>query len=331
VKVNLPDALATQLLIEALDSLATHPIQSAAAFRNLVLSDMAIMAINPMIDINDTAMAVAQDMFDGMRRAVKDGRMIDFGFVPNATIKAESLRARDAFEGGDLVHPYDEWVGVMAWEGGFNAYCVSQPPDKDGVVSVIEMYGVRLPPVDVLLLYDVSRIEIRDGQTYTQLAPLNYPDELDTKALRDGFDLGRVANTLDPLVTMLRLLADASIPISRFTAPPALNKARARKGKPPIPDHSIVHCHDYVSQLKAHGSRTQGVGAGHHASPVAHWRRSHLRHLSDERVVKVRSSRVNWREPAELHRLFSIVQRGDTQHEKRRSTTSTTVTDHADR
>jgi hypothetical protein len=103
---------------------------------------------------------------------------------------------------------------------------------------------------------------------------------------------------------MLRLLADASIPITYREAPERLNKARVKQGKTPIPAHTTVHTHDYVTSF-SHRSTVRGPSkGGHHASPIAHWRREHFRHLADGRVIPVKSSKVNWRDHEELHRMF---------------------------
>jgi hypothetical protein len=112
----------------------------------------------------------------------------------------------------------------------------------------------------------------------------------------------RGANCLDPMVTMLRLLADASVPIVDKPAPVRLNKARTKRGQWQIPAHTAVLTKDYVTAFRAaHSGHSE---KGTHASPVAHWRRAHKRILADGRVVPVRSSKVNWRDSAELHRLL---------------------------
>jgi hypothetical protein len=296
-----------EILLELLDNLPTRRVASAAAFRNLAIGANGHRLVNPLlIDSGERARLDFEKIAQEVETTVKQGRMIDFGYVPNAVIKAESTRARDAFEAGELIHPYEDgWVGTMAWEGGFNGYYVS-PAVGPGELVVVELYGTKAPTGhDILLFYDAVGIRPVPGKTLLSPYPmphrLNAFDELQSERMR-------ASNSLDPLVTMLRMLADASIPISRFEPPTKLNKAHAKAGKPLIPSHAIVHTNDYVSQLTARSSRrTAGDGTGRHASPVAHWRRSHLRHLSNERVVKVRSSKVNWRDHEEIHRLFTKV------------------------
>jgi hypothetical protein len=90
-----------------------------------------------------------------------------------------------------------------------------------------------------------------------------------------------------------------------------LNKARAKKGLTEIPSHTMVQTRDYVTAFR-HGQSHHEKGK--HASPIAHWRRAHKRQLASGLIVPVRSSKVNWREAEEMHRLFYRVPRS--KHEK---------------
>lgn len=296
---------AEEILIDILDNLATRALRSAAAFRNVLLGG-GFIAVNPLLEVASDARPFFERYIHALQVAVWEGRMLDFGHIPNAVIKAESTRARQAFEAGELLQPYDEagWLGVTSWEGGYNGYFVQPQPDNG--VLVLEMYGVRTPDgPDLVLLYDAVVIRPKPGNT--TLLPFPMATHLPAQHTMQS-DQMRASNSLDPLATMLRFLADASVPVTQFTPDAKLNRARAKSGKLPLPSHSVVHTGDYVSQIAARASgRTQGDGTGRHASPTAHWRRSHLRHLPGDRVVKVRSSKVNWRSGEEMHRLFSKV------------------------
>jgi hypothetical protein len=301
--------MAERLLLEILDHLADRPLKTASVFRNAVVGDASIVAVNPMLVISKLAETALHTMVADIQDTVREGRMIDFGRVPNAVIKAESTRSREMFEAGELLHPYPEgWLGVTWWEGGCNGYYVRPSSRGPGDVMVAELYGVATSVGDAVMLYDTVHVQVHGiGDTKVTPAPMHMSQGWNGDEKK--FVIGRAANSLDPLVTMLRLLADASVPVERVVAPEKLNRARVKAGKSPIPDHSVVHAHDYISQLTAHASRrTAGDGTGRHASPVAHWRRSHQRHLSSGRVVQVRSSKVNWRDHAEIHRLFSRVE-----------------------
>jgi hypothetical protein len=298
--------IATEIIVEIFQHLADWPIKSTEAFRNCILGE-GLLAFNPLLDIHEEhEVEYVKSM---IRRTVAEGRMIDFGFIPNDVLKPESVRSRHMFELGEFTHPYDDWVAIASWEGGLNAYHISPHPSYAGYILVIEMYGVHLPGLgDATLIYDLVAINVI-GLDNTIVAPYasRYPNgEMET----DVEMRARGANSLDPLVTFLRILADASIPIEHREAPERLNRARAKAGKWAIPGHTIVHTKDYVSQFtSAPGTRGSASG-GTHASPIAHWRRSHLRHLSDGKVVQVRASKINWRDTEELHRLFYRIDKG---------------------
>jgi hypothetical protein len=71
-------------------------------------------------------------------------------------------------------------------------------------------------------------------------------------------------------------------------APMKLNKQRARQGRCPIGTR-------YAVKVKLGASHAYGGSkGGTHASPAAHWRRAHPRHLSDGRVVPVKECRVGF-------------------------------------
>jgi len=303
---------ALKIIKLALEHLADWPMRSAEAFRNAILGD-GMLAINPLLDIS--ADKDVEFLREVLRRTVAEGRMIDFGFIPNEIIKTESLRSRLMFESNEFQHPYPTWLATTSWEGGFNGYFISAPGDPldpatpmgwkwKGATLVVELYGVSIPGVgDVVILYDMVSIKVYGpDQTRVSPATMRVPPGLDTSELTLA---GRGANSLDPLVTMLRLLADASIQIVDKPAPEKLNKARARQGKHPIPGYTVVATKDYVAEFnQSHRTASRIDRGGHHASPVPHWRRAHHRHLADGRVVTVKSSKVNWRDSDELHRMF---------------------------
>lgn len=64
--------------------------------------------------------------------------------------------------------------------------------------------------------------------------------------------------------------------------PPALNKKRASKGLAPLPEHRVVRIvpERFTYEHDAAGKRT-------HRSPRLHWRRSHLRHYADGKVIVI--------------------------------------------
>lgn len=296
----MPQDQARQFVVDLVTHLADWPIKTAAGFRNAIVGKNSVIAINPLLGIEKEDDV---NFLTGiLRRTVTEGRMIDFGFLPNELIKRESNRSRDLFESGELLHPYESWIGVTSWEGGMNGYYFSPHPYEPEKTLCVELYGVSMPNVtDAILVYDIVSIEIV-GPGNTIFYPANYvvPQSMDD-------NMARAANSVDPLCTMLRILADASIPVVDHPEPVKLNRARAKRGEAPIPAHTEVLTKDYVALYKAAVVEHIARG-GTHASPMAHWRRAHMRHLSSGRVVPVRSTKVNWRDNEELHRLFYRVQ-----------------------
>lgn len=292
----MPQDLARELLVIALEHLAEWPIKTPERFRNAVLGN-GFFAVNPLlVGIDEDQAAFLKRM---IQRAIQEGCMIDFGFIPNEIIKSESVRARTAFESGELIHPYDAWIGLSIWEGGSNGYLISQHPVYPDETLVLELYGVAIPGVgDAVILYDIVSIKIA-GPLNTVMSPHRMKIEQTEKELQQ-----RASNALDPMVTMLRLLADASIPVTRIEQPERLNRVRVKQGKFAIPEHVVVYVKDYVTAFQ-HSPVAKGSSkGGTHASPTAHWRKSHMRHLATGKVVKVRSTKVNWRDQEEMHRLF---------------------------
>lgn len=291
----MPQKEATQVLIHVMEHLAECPIRTAEGFRNAVLNGS--FCVNPVLGFQE--LADVQPLRNTMINAVSEGRMIDFGFIPNQVIKVEAVRSRPMFEAGEFDQPYETWLGVSRWEGGMNGYLFMSDPEFPGKVVSVELYGVQMPVLnDVILLYDIITLDI--SPEGSRVIPIKF-----TVPQSDEQLMARGANSHDPLVTMLRLLADASIPVIDRPAPERLNKARAKQGKHLIPAHTEVVTRDYVAAFDAVAAVRRGAGkGGHHASPIAHWRRSHHRHLSSGKVVPVRSSKVNWRDSDDLRRLF---------------------------
>ena len=266
-----------------------------------IFVDQKIRMINPVLSIE-----TAQDadwLFDLVAETVMQGRMIDFGHLPNDVLKEVSPANRQAFEAGEFTHPYESWVGCHRWEGGFSAYWFGPHPGDHEATCAIEMYGVSLPEAPIatadaaLVIYDIVSMKMTPEGMRCWAFPLR-------PACDDIPEMGRIANSLDPLVVMLTLLHDASVPVTHSYAPVKLNRQRAKGGKAAIPARTVVHTEGYVTAWRAAGAARKPAQGGHHASPIAHTRRAHQRLLASGRVVPVRSSKVNWRDHEEVRRMF---------------------------
>ena len=302
----------TEIILQAYQHLAPWRIKSVPAFRNVLLGEGGMIA-SPVIDFGSNE--IITSLIKTLRKTVAEGRLIDFGHIGNDVIKTESLRSREAFEAHELIMPFDSWVALSSWEGGHCAYFYIRPSWDENVIIATEIYGLSIPDLgnlcrahDTFLLYDQIVVTV-EGPGKTVVRPMPLADERLQPGVTD-FAL-RGSNVLDPLVTFLRFLNDASCPVTKVPAPDKLNKARAKNGKQPIPAHYTVPAHDYITHLRAQEATSRilqtGRQGGTHASPVPHYRRSHKRHLRTGEVIDVRSSKVNFRSVDEMHRLFYTV------------------------
>jgi hypothetical protein len=90
------------------------------------------------------------------------------------------------------------------------------------------------------------------------------------------------------IIYLLLMLVSKTSEINAVEAPAKLNKARAKKDKPPIPPHRVV---SIIPRNIAKAMRADGLNAGAgrvRASPRLHWRRSHLRHVGEKVIVIAR-------------------------------------------
>lgn len=307
-----PKHVANNLIVDVLTyGLNDWALPSAAAFRNTVLAyerrgpgDFAGMMVNPILDITEAKQI--EFIVTQMATCIRNGAMIDFGFIPNEIIKRDSTRFRPDFEAGELAHPYPVWLAISRWEGGLCGYFIITVKDDGSEAVVVETYGVRVPerqhvPAhDSIVINDIISIKV-NGIDDTDVVPFPSREGMSVEHMQM-----RGANALDPLVTMLAMLANAGIPISHIAAPEKLNKARVKQGKAPIPPHTVVETAGYVTVVTrdAAVARLKAHQGGTHASPIAHSRRGHERRLASGVVIPVRATRVNWREAAEVKRMF---------------------------
>ena len=292
----MPNAEALQVVLDLYENIVDHPIRTAESFRNTAMGE-GMFAISPLLDIKEKFQV---DFLLGiLRKTIREGRMIDFGFLPNKVIKETSWATREVYTAGELQHPYEDWLAVSAWEGGMCGYYFA-PFLQPNRILAVELYGIAPPgKTPAVVINDIVSLE-SVGEDI-RISPWPMIDRM-RESSKDMQDRG--GNLIDPLVTFLRLLSDASVPITDHPAPEKLNKRRIIQGKFPIPAHTRVETHNYVSLVQGHAPGHSPARGGHHASPIPHWRRAHQRHLQTGRVVPVRSSKVNWREQEELHRLF---------------------------
>lgn len=141
---------------------------------------------------------------------------------------------------------------------------------------------VALPP---LMLFTVTPDPTRPKQWATIWAPTIWNTGRALEAIKARFqvDGGLIAECMDPVMAMLMYLNTTGVISEKVPASVALNKARVKKGRFPIPERHIVRIDPRV--LGAGG----GSGDGHHKSPRAHYRRGHIRRLDNGRTTWVKA------------------------------------------
>lgn len=92
-------------------------------------------------------------------------------------------------------------------------------------------------------------------------------------------------------------------------APGRLNAKRIKQGRPPVPErHTITIRKDIIRTF----SRERSGGPGSHASPIMHWRRGHLRHLTNGKILKIAPTVVNAQDSAKPVIKQYIIKKGGT-------------------
>lgn len=239
------------------------------------------------------------------RRAVTMGRMIDAGHIPNAVIRSESKRAGRLLAAGHIGMPFSEpWVLFHTWEDGPSAYLIDLGR-ADGHFVVCELLPLTLKgTARMLVMCDLCDFvpTVWDGEA-------GYSIEARPSSFRrlaaheEGISEEVVsraagANCLDPVLAVLGMMATDGVVVETIAPSDKLNKARIKSGKEALPSRLRVNSAPYVTALLARGAkRPKGEPGGkHHASPVAHVRRGHVRHLASGAQTWVRDCLVAFNE-----------------------------------
>lgn len=246
--------------------------------------------------------------------AVVAGRVIDFGYVPNDVIKETCLRAGPLYAAGAFGMPFREpWLFCHGWEKGVSWYLV-QLVDQDrpagGPFEAVELDPFMANGAAVVAIGD--RVFLDPTEAVPSMKWSQYPGMAVPAPWRfleqaaDSINLGltpaaaAAGNVLDPLMTVLMILSTNGVSRETVAPSPALQKARAKRGRPPLPAFDRVDCRGYVTALQARGASAarDGAGGGTHASPVPHLRRGHMRTYANGSRTFVRDSLVNFTDDA---------------------------------
>lgn len=234
--------------------------------------------------------------------AVTAGRVIDFGFLPNDVLKYGGDRGGTLWQQHAIEQPFElPWMIYHAWEGGVCVYLVN--PVAAGV-EICELQPCKVGTMLSLLISDRG-IFFREHE----LAPQKYFATMSPAALRYQRDPAHHArangggtentaaagNVGDPLMAALLILNTRNVARETVRAPAKLQKARARNGKPPIPDYDRVDASAYVTAISLRGQRRERSEdqGGTHRSPVPHIRIGHPRTYATGKSIFVADTLVN--------------------------------------
>jgi hypothetical protein len=241
--------------------------------------------------------------------ALRAGRVMDFGFIPNALIKEGGNRGGPLYEIGALAIPFlDPWLLYHRWEQGVALYLINPLEARlGGDLEVAELEPLKSKGEPRLSLGD--RVLLQPDEAHPS-KPNTYPAHvapsiwryLPAVTARDperSIEGAATGNVLDPVMTCLLMLNTDGVRRETIRVPDKLNKARLKNRKPPIPPYERVHSEPYITALLMRGARGDGIPkGGHHASPIAHIRRGHIRTYADGKKTFIRDCLVNFTDEA---------------------------------
>lgn len=260
-------------------------------------------------------------MGDMLHDAVNNGRVICFGHWPNDMIKATSKHGGPLYTAGALAHPFSSpYVIIHSWDApvmesgmgasGSSVYLVNPFPDSgDGVCIDFEsselegfmQHGQACIGVMDRVVFHAEQSMSSKGYCVNvtpfamRFMSQYHRPEVQEALEKLGNDLYEAAasNVLDPIVTALTILNTRNIPSQTVAVSDKLNKARIKSGKSPIPPYRKVDSSGYVTAILNRQERSSSPGGGHHASPVMHIRRGHIRTYANGERSFIRDTIVN--------------------------------------
>jgi len=285
---------------------------SMSMVRDAVLSNLILEPGK----LDGVSYSAAQSEVDNMCamgiEAVKAGRAVHLGHLPNQAIKDMGDHGGPLYNLGALPQPFAHpWLFMHTWDGGegmtklpaTSVYLVNPTFGPDGDTAgceIVELQPVRINHGNVLLMGDRVLLDAPTGyelrakyHCISVPSPMRYVPGMEP--INNGMNPEEAAagNVLDPLMAALLLMNVEGV--NRRTVGPSekLQRARAKNRKPPLPSHIEVDSAPYVTAILARREGRRLAQGGHHASPVPHIRRGHVRvYASGQRSI-IRETLVN--------------------------------------
>jgi hypothetical protein len=286
--------------------------------RNAVLGLRMIVSSHGHNDKQSEFLATTNEAFVG---AIASGRLICVGHLPNEAIKTLGGQGAQLFGHGHIKHPFAAPYCIFhTWEQGgsillvdpFDFHVQSRERLPEGTFLVVEAQPVMVAGEPSLLLA---------AGAFATLDPVScrYGGEIILSGIYQGngmdglkLSLELLPSMLDPTMAALLLLNTDGIEATQWQPGEKLNRARVKNGNAPLPPHWEVNTGPYITALLARrqrGPRSASQG-GHHASPIPHIRRGHVRHLDEVRTTWVHDCLINLTDPdAPVARSFYSLRR----------------------
>jgi hypothetical protein len=289
-------------------------------FRDVVLR-LGVSGGSPMGSLSGNRLAESylptereiEDCSAMTTEAVNAGRLIDFGYMTNAVMMDTAKRAGPLYTQGFIGLPFTQpWVLAHSWEQGPCFYLVNPLGDDPmgADLEIMELLPIAIKSFQGLMIGD--RALLACGMATDENRWTSYPAKVIPSSWRmaamhlqdaDFMATARASagNLLDPLVTCLMVLSTNGVQRERIVPDPKLQRARLKRGKPALPSWERVDASAYVTAIQTRldtPARSQGRGDGHHASPVAHLRRGHIRTYAEGKRTFIRDTLVNVSEAA---------------------------------
>lgn len=273
------------------------------------------MDLDPVARLYMPTSGEVENVSHMMRDAIVYGRMIDFGHLPNPVLKEGGIRGGPMFNRGVYGQPFREpWVLYHTWDwDGADSdpdldrnvvaiYLVN--PVGDGDVEVCELQPASFGSEKLLVISDRGLFqrhpseELEDRKYIASVAPsqMRFANGEMGERMNNGGkpDSAAAGNIGDPLMTALMILNTRNVERETVQAPEKLQRARKKSGKPLIPSFDRVNTVPYVTAILARGRRRSGDDlGGHHASPMPHIRRGHVRVYATGQSTFIRDTLVN--------------------------------------
>jgi len=239
-----------------------------------------------------------------MANRIKSAQQFQFGHVEDIRIKEEAIRAGPLIGDGHLSLPYQSVI-----------YNYTLIPDPKDVPPEIANDRVSFSTLACLM----EKKELKNVLPGPFILAADFifvpPQALDAKrkfcmilaggcAFQANPPEGRwigdvvdepgqvrretLVSVADGVASLSMILATRGVETEVRQPNDKLQKARIKRGKPLLPRITHVNTEKYYKAM-------ENVEKGHHASPVPHLRRGHIRRLGEDRTTWVRDTIVNCR------------------------------------